>query len=91
MFLAYIFSYLQYTFKHFITLFIVQYHGLFTDIFTDLASIRKKDNGSYEAMVNRRGVRKSRSFRTKAQAAAWAADVERDILAGKNSGVQTRP
>lgn len=42
-------------------------------------------------MVNRRGVRKSRSFRTKAQAAAWAADVERDILAGKNSGVQNRP
>ncbi|WP_090699843.1 tyrosine-type recombinase/integrase [Nitrosomonas aestuarii] len=56
-----------------------------------MASIRKKDNGSYEAMVSRKGVRRSRSFRTKAQAAAWAVDVERDILSNKYSGIQNRP
>ena len=56
-----------------------------------MASIRKKSNRSYEAMVSRRGVRRSKSFRTKAQAAAWAADVEREIMANKYSGVQNRP
>lgn len=66
-------------------------YGFFTDGFTDLASFRKKNNGSYEAMVNRRGVRRSGSFRTKAQAQAWAAEVEKEILSGVQSGVQDRP
>ncbi|MCB1936730.1 MAG: site-specific integrase [Nitrosomonas sp.] len=42
-------------------------------------------------MVSRKGVRKSQTFRTKAQAAMWAADVERDILAGKYSTGPDRP
>lgn len=46
-----------------------------------MASIRKKGAG-YEAMVARKGVRKSGTFRTKTEARIWAAEVERDILSG---------
>lgn len=47
-----------------------------------MATFRKKGNG-WEAAVCCKGVRRSRTCNTKAAAAAWAADVEREILAGK--------
>lgn len=42
-------------------------------------------------MVAKKGVRKSRTFPTKAQAMAWAVDIEREIERGIYSGVQNRP
>lgn len=46
-----------------------------------MASLRKKGN-CWEASVCRKGVRRSRTFDTKAQAQYWAADIEREILDG---------
>ncbi|MFN3612054.1 tyrosine-type recombinase/integrase [Tepidimonas sp.] len=46
-----------------------------------MASFRKVGKG-WRAEVARRGVRQSKVFPTKAQAAAWAAQVEASILAG---------
>lgn len=47
-----------------------------------MGTIRKK-GVAYEAAVARRGVRKSATFRTKGQAAAWVVDTEREILQGR--------
>lgn len=47
-----------------------------------MASFRKVGKG-WRAEIARLGVRKSQVFPTKAQAAAWAAQVEADILAGR--------
>lgn len=50
-----------------------------------MASIRKLNKG-WRAEVARLGVRTSKVFPTKAQASAWAAQVEAEILAGKRKG-----
>lgn len=55
-----------------------------------MASFRKKKNG-WEAMVAKKGMRKSRTFPTKGQAMAWAVDVERDIDRGEYAKVVNRP
>jgi len=46
-----------------------------------MATIYKDTSGSYRARVRKNGVERSASFRTKAQATAWAANVEADIEA----------
>lgn len=51
-----------------------------------MASYRKNGN-VWEAQVAKLGVRKSKSFFTKAEAQNWAAKTEAEILAGKKSGV----
>ena len=53
---------------------------------TEMASVRKKGAG-YEAMVARKGIRKSGTFRTKTEARMWAAEIERDILRGDHAKV----
>lgn len=56
-----------------------------------MAAIRKRvrqGGGSWEAEVVRKGVpRQSRSFRTKAAAAAWAAGLETEINAGRTGTI----
>lgn len=47
-----------------------------------MASFKKID-GQWRAWVARQGIRKSKVFRTKAEAESWATKVEADILAGK--------
>lgn len=54
-----------------------------------MASYRKKGNG-WVAEISRMGVRKSRSFATKAQAIAWATKEEAEILSGKR-GTPDKP
>jgi integrase len=51
-----------------------------------MPSFRKRSKG-WEAMVAKKGVRKSRTFPTKAQAMAWAVDVERDIAREEYSSI----
>lgn len=46
-----------------------------------MPSFRKKGNG-WEVSVCRKGVRRSRTFNTKTEASFWAAETEKDILAG---------
>lgn len=55
-----------------------------------MPSFRKK-NGAWEAMVAKKGIRKSRTFPSKAQAMAWAVDTERDITRGEYARIQDRP
>lgn len=50
-----------------------------------MATLRKVGN-KWEAQVAKKGVRKSKSFFTKAEAANWAALTEAAILADKNAG-----
>ena len=47
-----------------------------------MATFRKKGNG-WEAAIYMRGVRKSRTFPTKTMATHWAADEEKEIMAGR--------
>lgn len=54
-----------------------------------MATIRRKGNG-WEAAINRRGVRKSKTFTTKTRAAHWAAEVEREIIAGKQAVIENK-
>lgn len=54
-----------------------------------MATIRRKGNG-WEAAINRRGVRKSKTFTTKTRAAHWAAEVEREIIAGKQKVIENK-
>lgn len=51
-----------------------------------MASYRKK-GANWEVQIARYGIRKSRSFVTKAQAVAWATKTEADIMAGKRGAV----
>lgn len=51
-----------------------------------MASIQKRARGWF-AQVRRKGVSKSASFSTKAEAAAWAARVEAEIIAGQRGEV----
>lgn len=48
-----------------------------------MATIYKDTSGNYRARVRKHGVSRSASFRTKAQASAWAASVEVEIEAGR--------
>lgn len=50
-----------------------------------MGTIKKKSSG-YEAQVARKGIRKSKTFRTKAEANMWIAEIEKEILKGKHSG-----
>lgn len=52
-----------------------------------MASIRKNARGKWEAQVARKGVRKGGTFDTKAEAKAWANQVENEILGGKKGAV----
>lgn len=47
-----------------------------------MATIRKRGD-SWQAIVDRKGIFKSQSFMTKAQAQAWATSIEADIITGK--------
>lgn len=55
-----------------------------------MASFRKRGT-SWEAFVARKGIRKSGTFDTKAEAVAWATKVEAEILAGKRGEVPDKP
>ena len=46
-----------------------------------MGSIRKKNSG-YEAAIFKKGIRKSSTFRTKAEANMWIAETEKEILQG---------
>lgn len=48
-----------------------------------MATIYKDTSGAYRARVRKNGIERSASFRTKAQANAWAASVEAEIEAGR--------
>ncbi|MBB5191197.1 hypothetical protein HNQ50_001920 [Silvimonas terrae] len=48
-----------------------------------MATIEKRSNGHYRARIRRGDVNVSETFRTKAQAVAWAAQVESDMEAGR--------
>lgn len=54
-----------------------------------MASIQKRARGWF-AQVRRNGVSKSASFSTKAEASAWAATVEAEIIAGKRGDVPNK-
>jgi integrase len=64
-------------------------YGKNTDYLRIMGTIRKKGSG-YEAAVAKKGVRKSKICRTKAEANMWIAEVEKDILKGKHSGPQDK-
>ena len=51
-----------------------------------MASFRKRGT-SWEAFVARKGIRKTGTFDTKAEAVAWATQVEAEILAGRRGAV----
>lgn len=55
-----------------------------------MATYRKKGK-NWEVQVARKGVRKSASFRTKAEAEAWAAQLEHELMANKHSNTPSRP
>lgn len=55
-----------------------------------MASFRKKGNG-WVAEIARQGVRQSKSFATKAEAVAWAAITEANLISGKHGGVPDKP
>lgn len=55
-----------------------------------MASFEKR-SGGWRAKVRRGGQSKSETFRTKAEAVAWAAKTEADIAAGKHGALQDRP
>lgn len=46
-----------------------------------------KRGGAWRVQVRRKGITKSASFSTKAEASAWAAQMEADILAGRRGAV----
>ncbi len=50
-------------------------------MFSRMGSIRKKNSG-YEAAIFKKGIRKSSTFRTKAEANMWIAETEKEILQG---------
>ena len=52
-----------------------------------MASIKSHTDGKWRASVFLRGVRKTKVFKVKAQATAWATQTEADILAGKDGQV----
>ena len=52
-----------------------------------MASFRKNARGKWEAQVARKGVRKGGTFDTKAEAKAWANQVENEILGGKKGAI----
>lgn len=55
-----------------------------------MASFRKSSTG-WRAEVFKNNIRKSATFSTKAEAVAWAATVEADIIAGKAGKVPDKP
>ena len=48
-----------------------------------MASITQRPNGNWRAIVHRKGIYKSKTFRTKARAERWAREVETEIDNGK--------
>lgn len=52
-----------------------------------MASIKKRDNGAWRAQVAINGTRESKTFTTRAEAVAWAADRESSIRAGAAGGI----
>lgn len=54
-----------------------------------MASVLKRGT-SWFAQVNKLGRRKSATFATKAEAAAWAVSIEADIIAGKRGDVPNK-
>ncbi len=52
-----------------------------------MGTVIKKPSGVYEAQVAKKGIRKSKTFRTKAQANMWIVETEKDIIAGKKEEI----
>jgi integrase len=52
-----------------------------------MASFRKNKAGKWEAQIARKGVRRSGTFDTKAEATKWAHKIESEILGGKKGAV----
>ena len=52
-----------------------------------MATFRKNGSGKWEAQVARKGVRRGKTFDTKAEAVAWANKTENEILGGKKGAV----
>ena len=52
-----------------------------------MATFRKNVSGKWEAQIARRGVRRGKTFDTKAEAVAWANKAENEILGGKKGAV----
>lgn len=83
-------------FNRFIACLIILYCFKFTHIYTTflytsrkkhgsnhgMATFRKKNN-KWEAAIFMKGVRRSKTFHTKTQAAHWAAETEKEIISGK--------
>lgn len=55
-----------------------------------MATFRKR-GASWEVQVCRRGIRQTATFRTKGEAAAWAAKLESEILAGSRGQIPDKP
>ena len=51
-----------------------------------MASLRKNAAGKWEAQIARKGVRRGKTFDTKAEATKWAHQIEAEILGGKKGG-----
>ena len=54
-----------------------------------MAAIRKLGK-SWQAQINRNGIRKSARFGTKAEATAWAAQIESEIISGKRGAIPNK-
>ena len=52
-----------------------------------MASLRKNAAGKWEAQIARKGVRRGKTFDTKAEATKWAHQIEAEILGGKKGAV----
>jgi integrase len=55
-----------------------------------MAYLRHLPSGKWSAQVEKMGVRTSRSFRTKAQAQAWATEVEAEVMASRRGQIVRR-
>lgn len=55
-----------------------------------MATIEKRATGQYRARVRKGEVKVSETFRTKAEATAWAARIESDLAAGKRGAAPNR-
>lgn len=77
---------LPYIKQHFTTYLVLPLRQFYAMI-TPMASIVKRAN-SWRALVTKQNVRKSASFTTKAEAIAWATQVEAEILTGKRGATK---
>lgn len=62
-------------------------YGNITELITEMASFRLKGNGWEAAVCIKGHPRKSKTFSTKREASFWAAEVEKEILAGNRGDI----